>query len=288
MAYVYRHIRLDKNVPFYIGIGTDDKGKYSRALHKKSRNIYWKRIVSKTEYLTEIIIDDISIEEANKKEVEFIKLYGRSNLGKGALCNLTDGGDGIVGYKMSEETRLKMSKTRKGRKPSAESISKVAAALRGRKRPEEVGRKISEIKKGKYLGVNNPFFGKTHSDEFKIKRSLAQKGEKSPLFGKRGYLSHNYGKKRSSEDLKKMSIRVQGEKNPFYSKSHSEEFKNRRRVESKLNKSVIQFSLDGEEIKEYISIREAARLNNFDRTGVAHACNGNLRTYRKFIWKFKN
>lgn len=28
MAYVYRHIRLDKNEPFYIGIGKDEGGKY--------------------------------------------------------------------------------------------------------------------------------------------------------------------------------------------------------------------------------------------------------------------
>lgn len=31
MAYVYRHIRLDKNQPFYIGIGSDTDGRYHRA-----------------------------------------------------------------------------------------------------------------------------------------------------------------------------------------------------------------------------------------------------------------
>ena len=37
MAYVYMHIREDKNEPFYIGIGNDDNG-YKRAYSKRNRN----------------------------------------------------------------------------------------------------------------------------------------------------------------------------------------------------------------------------------------------------------
>lgn len=40
--YVYRHIRLDKNEVFYVGIGSDNKGKYLRAHGKEKRNKYWK------------------------------------------------------------------------------------------------------------------------------------------------------------------------------------------------------------------------------------------------------
>lgn len=100
MAYVYRHIRKDKNEVFYIGIGTDDKGKYVRA-NSKNRNKYWKRIVDKTNYEIEILFDNISKEEAIKKEIEFISIYGRRDLNKGTLANLTDGGEGAVN--MSEE-----------------------------------------------------------------------------------------------------------------------------------------------------------------------------------------
>lgn len=100
MAYVYRHIREDKNEVFYIGIGTDDKGKYVRA-KSKNRNRYWKRIVDKTNYEIEILFDNISKEEAIEKEIEFIQLYGRRDQNNGTLCNLTDGGEGAVN--MSEE-----------------------------------------------------------------------------------------------------------------------------------------------------------------------------------------
>ena len=56
MAVVYRHIRLDKNVPFYIGIGNS---KY-RATKKDSRNEIWQNIVSKTNYKVEIICSTYS------------------------------------------------------------------------------------------------------------------------------------------------------------------------------------------------------------------------------------
>ena len=38
MAYVYRHIRLDKNEPFYIGIGSDKTYKRANARYKGDRN----------------------------------------------------------------------------------------------------------------------------------------------------------------------------------------------------------------------------------------------------------
>jgi hypothetical protein len=54
MAYLYRHIRLDKNEPFYIGIGYNINKKYKRAHEVINRNQYWKNITSKTQYKVEI------------------------------------------------------------------------------------------------------------------------------------------------------------------------------------------------------------------------------------------
>ena len=71
MAYVYEHIRLDKNEIFYIGIGNDDN--YKRAYQKKSRNQYWKNIVNISKYDVIISFDNLSWENACKKEIELIK-----------------------------------------------------------------------------------------------------------------------------------------------------------------------------------------------------------------------
>lgn len=103
MAYLYRHIRLDKNQPFYIGIGSDDKGKYERANTRTKRNNLWHKIAAKTKYEVEILIDGMDWYEACKKEQEFIKLYGRINNDTGILANLTDGGSGAPGVIMPKD-----------------------------------------------------------------------------------------------------------------------------------------------------------------------------------------
>lgn len=124
MAYLYRHIRKDINQPFYIGIGSDNDGKFKRAYQKFSykRNQHWHNIVNKTEYEVEIVMDDLTWEEACLKEIEFIELYGRTDLDKGPLVNKTRGGEGTVGsiHPHTEETKLKISLSTKGIKKHSE------------------------------------------------------------------------------------------------------------------------------------------------------------------------
>jgi hypothetical protein len=114
MAYLYRHIRLDKNEVFYIGIAEKKNKKFKsfkiefeRAFQKICRNIHWKRIVKKTKYEVEIMLDELTWEEACKKETEFIHLYGRKDLGLGPLVNMTDGGDGSPGHIRTAEAIAK-------------------------------------------------------------------------------------------------------------------------------------------------------------------------------------
>jgi len=82
MAYIYRHIRLDKNEPFYIGISKSNIN-YKRAFNTTARNSFWKNIVSKTEYEVEILLESDDYEFIKQKEVEFLSLYGRRDLNKG-------------------------------------------------------------------------------------------------------------------------------------------------------------------------------------------------------------
>ena len=123
MFYIYRHIRLDKNEPFYIGIGTKPlhftfwKREFNRAFSKMGRSNWWKSIVSKTEYEVEILFESDDLEEIKRKEIEFIALYGRKDLGKGTLVNMTDGGDGANGCICSEEKKKYLSEKNKGQVP---------------------------------------------------------------------------------------------------------------------------------------------------------------------------
>lgn len=138
MAFVYRHIRLDTNQVFYVGVGTQLRRAYDKRV---GRNRFWKFITNKTDYDVEILFNDVSYEFALEKEMEFIKLYGRRDLGLGTLCNLNDGGGGNKGYKTTE---------------SAKKL-------------------LSEM----YSGENNPFYGKTHTKETKerIKHTFYKSGQ---------------------------------------------------------------------------------------------------------------
>jgi hypothetical protein len=113
---VYRHVRLNKNIPFYIGIGRDP----NRPYNKKERSIFWKSIINKTEYNTEILFENLTKEQAIDKEVEFIELYGRVDLKTGTLCNMTCGGEGTG--KLNEDLefirRRKIISTLTGKKAS--------------------------------------------------------------------------------------------------------------------------------------------------------------------------
>lgn len=139
MAYLYRHIRLDTNEPFYIGVGgllTDDG--FYRAYKKTNRSVFWKNIVAKTSYKVEIMLNDISYEEAMQREKYFINLYGRRNINTGILVNLTDGGDGCNNMKHSEE--------------------------------------IKKIQSQRVSGISHPNYGKTTNDNTKEKIRLKLSG----------------------------------------------------------------------------------------------------------------
>lgn len=115
--YLYRHIRLDKNEPFYIGIGTKSKkGCYDRSYSKYGRNPIWKKIINKTEFVIEILMESNNKTFIKQKEVEFIKLYGKIIDKTGILANMSNGGDGSSGYTMSNTQREKISISKKGSK----------------------------------------------------------------------------------------------------------------------------------------------------------------------------
>ena len=86
---------------------------------------------------------NLTEEDAFKHEVYMIFVFGRKDLGTGILHNKTDGGEGISGAIRSEETR----------------------------------KKLREAMKGKYFGKDNPFYGKTHSQETREKISKANTGK---------------------------------------------------------------------------------------------------------------
>jgi hypothetical protein len=145
MAVVYQHIRCDTKEIFYIGIGKTKKRAYS----KNGRNLYWKRVVSKVSYEVEILFEDLSWEEACNKEKELILKYGRKNLEKGTLVNMTNGGEGQLGVvpwmkgrTHTEEAKQKNREAHLGKSLSEEHKKNIGLAMVGKPQSEEKRKKL--------------------------------------------------------------------------------------------------------------------------------------------------
>lgn len=128
--YLYVYTRLDKNEPFYIGIGTKNNddlkyNTYTRAYSKKANKI-WRAIIDKTSYKVEIILESDDHSLIKDKEVQYIKEFGKIYDKTGILANFTDGGEGISGYKFTDEQKKNLSNSHKGLKyPKSAAIKRL-------------------------------------------------------------------------------------------------------------------------------------------------------------------
>jgi hypothetical protein len=157
-----------------VGIGTKRKkdfysfnAEYARAYTTSRRSKIWFKIISKSKYEVEILLESDDHNFIKEKEKEFIKLYGRIDLGTGTLCNLTDGGEGSLGRIQSEEEKLKRANKLRGRKRSPEFVEYIRKINTGKKRSEEFK-----------INISIRQIGRKHSEKTKRRMSLASPRKK--------------------------------------------------------------------------------------------------------------
>lgn len=149
--YVYIHYRNDTNTPFYVGKGKGDRA-YQLCTSRRSR--FWLNIANKAGVTVNIIETALTETEAHDLEckiIEELRMYGYK------LANLTDGGEGVSGRKISEHSRQLMRIKATGRIHTYATRQKLKA-------------------RGRLTGVNNHMYGKTHTQETRLKISSKLSG----------------------------------------------------------------------------------------------------------------
>lgn len=175
--YVYKHIIKETGEIFYIG-----RGKNRRAYDKSSRNTYWKNIINKYEYLVEIIKENLGIEESKKLEIALIDHYR-------PRANLTEGGEGMAGYKFDPEfvkgRNQKNKDLWKDEKWVKERNENLTKAMNLPETKLNISNGLIEYHNKRVLeGKDVSWKGIKRSEAVKLQMSERQKGEKAYWYGK--------------------------------------------------------------------------------------------------------
>lgn len=156
----------------------------------------------------EILFEGLSKEEADKKEIEMISFYNSSNPKYG--YNISFGGSGTPGVRLSNEIKQKISNAHKGMMRSEESRIKQSKTLKGHTCSDETRRKIGEANKRRIWSeesrkkLSESQKGKIISDETKRKISESSKG-RSPSIKNREITARNNSMRIWSEESRKKS-----------------------------------------------------------------------------------
>jgi group I intron endonuclease len=213
------------NGKFYIGktIKSLSKRFYNHCYdaNKRNSNSYFHRAIRK--YGKEnFIIEEIEVCKNNLSNRE---MFWISHLNP--HYNQTLGGDGgILGFKHTEETK----------------------------------NLLSEKRKGKYTGEQNPFYGQHHTQETKQKLSKMRKGQPSPC-GFAGKSHKEESKSKTSQTLKN---------NP-----------NVKRVK------VFQYDIEGNFLREFQSISDAAQFVGTNPSNIKYTCEGKFKHCKGYKWSYE-
>lgn len=129
----------------------------------------------------------------------------------------------------------------------------------GYEHTEKTKKILSEKRKGKYSKENNPFYNRKHTDEQKKKWSEMRKGCQSPC----GF----FGKKHTTESKLKTSQSLKNNKNI-------------KRIK------VFQLDIDGNFLREFDSLSDAAKFVNTNPSNIKYTCEGKFKHCKGYKWSY--
>lgn len=189
--YVYEHLRADTGEVFYVGKG---RGYRAHVFNRHHRSEWWQRTREKAGgFEVRFVNDGMTEAEAFDLEVRHIAILRQRGA---ALCNMTDGGDGISGCERTPEWRAKIGAAHRGKVVSEEARRNISESRRavGCTLTEEGRKRISATHRGQRRAL-----GYRHTEEWKAAQSAARIGNNSRL-----------GQTRSPEERAKASAALAG------------------------------------------------------------------------------
>ena len=319
--YVYLHRRKDTNTIFYVGIARKnplrnkgEKTEYERAYKKANRSDFWKNIVAKTKYSVEIFMESSDENLVKNVEIELIKYYGRKAYDTdGILVNFDIGGGLNVGPKRRNNpiTQLSIDET------IVKYWDEVSIMIK------ETGFTRSNIVKccrGKQLTAHGYKWQYTnHPDFLKFNPITSARGTKfkfrnqielwnkdasllaicksvvdvAKLLGINSTIPHKYLKgalkhpyiviKRRTIEKRQDFINI----DTFIRPISDSDIRTLWHNSTRGKKAVLQFTKEGNFIKEYASAKEAADYIHVDRHSINAVCRKERFSAGGFIWKYK-
>lgn len=245
----------------------------------------------------EIVKDGLTKAEAAEEEKRLIALYDTTNPEKG--YNVTLGGDGSSGAKHSDGTRKLLSRLTKERFAQNPESN----PFKGKHHTEETKEKLRQSHKRMYDGEKNPFAGKHHTEKTKalLSEQHSQPVNQYSLQGE--YIQQFRSGREAAAAVGTTPTSIADAANGKTRFSAGYIWKKAAEAPpvgapidaasvlgtSKhcgQKKQVDQYSLDGQFIKRYSSLAEAAEAVGTAITNLSAAAWGKHKTCKGYIWKF--
>lgn len=217
-------------------------------------------------------------------------------------CNLLQAHNPNYGYNIkpthpfgqvihSEHTRKRLSEAHKGKKVSVETREKMSKSKKGIKASKETRDKLSKLKKGKKKNLSpegKEAISKSNKDKFSKQvvlldldgnfvREFQSIRDCAKFIGvSEGNVSSMTVHKKQYR-VKNYIVILKSEYNPDSIYKYTSPFA----------KIVIQYDLEGNLIREWKSIAEAARFINGGQAHIVACCKEKRKTHKNFIWKYK-
>jgi hypothetical protein len=251
--------------PFYVGKGT--KNRCYSGIRDKKKSLKVSKISSILRSGNFPIIikiyDNLNNLESFNKELYAIEKIGRIDMGKGPLCNMTDGGTGGLGLKHKEEWKKILSKPVIQLKDGiviSEYISvKSASEITG-----VIKQNISSALTGRYKTAGG-FEWKYKNDSDKLQGHL-KNNFKMPNHTEKTRIKMSLSAKRGEDHHMKKKI---GKDNPR-------------------SRKIIQKELDGKIIKIWDSLQDIKRNLGFSPSNICRCCKGEVKRIGGFLWDYYN